>query len=94
MGFESIYDDRSDREDIFDALLIGGVSDIGIDNHSIGVLFDTYAGEVQLYLRTGWNEIIDSLNNEITNSGSNKDFLESMDSEGVTILSVITATLT
>ena len=88
MGFQSIYTDRSDREDVFDGLLQSGIEDPVVDNHKLSKLFNHHAGCVEMYIRTGWNDVIDSLENE--SNAEDFAFLNSLTDDGEnTLLDVI-----
>lgn len=89
MGFQSIHSDKSDREDVFNELLQSAVSESYVDNNGLSKLFNDHSGGVELYLRTGWNELIVNLEADLIN----KPFLDSINDDGHSIIFLIKNTL-
>ncbi len=89
MGFQSVYEDKSDRDDVYQNILEAAIIDPLIDLHSMAKLMDAHEGEVDLWIRTGYNDIIDSMQEEIDNDGANKAFLLSITTGGNTIMDEI-----
>lgn len=89
MIFKSIYTDRSDREDVFDELLQGGVDDPSVDDRLLADLFNDHAGGVEMYIRTGCNVIIDHLEESV----KHVEFLNSETNNGIKVIDVIKGTL-
>lgn len=93
MSTVSIYSDVSDRDDVYQNLLLAAIADYNVNNDEMAICMDSHYGEVDLYIRTGVNTVISSLEDEIANNGVSKAFLESTNSKGIKIIDIIKSTI-
>lgn len=92
MAFQSALD-KSDREDVYSIFLSNLHDDSIWDLKDFSDLVDKYSGKFDLYIRFGYNAILDCLQDEIDNNGDHKTFIQTVGEGGKTIQQEITTVL-